>query len=129
MTATAPAPATIKEAELLELSEKREEYRELQKQLKTAESSCKALENDLINRLQAGAKVQGKLTAVIEEKAGASRPPWKTEYLDHMEHEHDVNRVAEEQRVQLKYPPDPTERLVIGNAPLRVRGSSAAAAR
>ena len=114
--------ATITEEELNELETRRAEKKEFDQQLKRAVMACEELEQDIMNRLRAGAKVQGTKTAVIEEKSAGSRPAWKDEYLEHMVHEHQANPVAEENAVKDKYPPKPIYHLVVGQAPVRARG-------
>ena len=71
----------ITELELVALETTRETLSLLRKQATEAEKRVKGLEQDLILRLQAGARVQGNMTAIVQEVSGQCRPPWKDLYI------------------------------------------------
>jgi hypothetical protein len=85
--------------------------------LKAHEAELSALEHAVTTAMKSeeGYRVEsGKYSAVLEERDGQCRPPWKDVYLEHFVKEHDTTAKAEEQRIRDLYPAEKSEVLVVG---------------
>jgi hypothetical protein len=107
----------ILEEELTELSRERERVLALAHDLEQARAHLKQVEDDIVQRLHAGARVLGALTAVVETVAGRCAPSWKEELLAHFEQAHGLHRAFVEVEVRQRWPAEPHEELVIGPKP------------
>jgi len=86
----------ITDLELMTIETRRSALALLRKQLREAEESLKGQEQDLIMRLDAGARVVGALHAEARTEVGQCRPEWKDAYLTHMENFHGQSRETTE---------------------------------
>jgi hypothetical protein len=112
-----PVPQNvISGLELVALETSRESLRLLSQQVREAVQKLAGLEQDIIKRLKAGARVEGDMVAIIKLQGGGTiSPSWKTHYLDHMVKEHGISADTAEQNVRrLTTPSSPTEVLVVG---------------
>ena len=82
---------TITSLELMALETSRASLSLLRKQLKESDDRVKALEADIIGRLEAGARIQGNAFAEVKEESGQCRPEWKEHYLGHMVASHHIS--------------------------------------
>jgi hypothetical protein len=108
------SPKPITELELVSIETDRLLLERLRKQVREAEAKLEQAEKDVLERLMAGATVQGHKTAVAKTVTGPSRPHWKDEYVAHFESEHGETRKSIEEAVAKKYPGTPKVVLVIG---------------
>lgn len=104
---------TITQSELEAVESQRSYVAELKQQLKMAEAELSGKELDITTRLVNGARVAGRLAAVIETRAGKCSPQWKTEMVTHMEECHKIAPEVTEAIVQARWPGAPREVLVI----------------
>jgi len=109
----------ITEADLLEIRVLREQLTQMRALAKAATARLSELEHGVMSALERGAVVEGRLTAIVEQRAGTCRPHWRDEYLNHMEMIHNIAREAAEHEVRSEYPPEMKDILVIGDAPDR----------
>lgn len=86
----------ITDLELMTLETQRSALALLRRKLKDAEERLKGQEQDLIMRLDNGAKVIGALHAEARTEVGQCRPEWKDAYLTHMENFHGQSRETTE---------------------------------
>lgn len=107
----------ITEADLLAVETARSRLTLLNAELSAARQQLATLEQDIKDRLEAGCRVVGRMTAMVTEEAGPRRPQWKDIYLDHMHCHHNRSIEAEEQRVITETMGKPREVLVIGVKP------------
>ena len=114
-TTKAPKHDIITEDELQAILSKEEELKTESAKLKKLGEEIGTMRAGITSRLKAGAKVTGRFTAVIDTPMGKCTPPWKDEYISHMEMEHGLTKEAAENEVREKYPAQPGgEKLVIG---------------
>lgn len=111
------AKRTITEADLLAVETARQELAAIKAAAERAKAKVDALENDITLRLKAGARITGRMVALISRIEGPRRPPWKDLYLDHMSATHQWSRDALENMTIFSYPGQPHEALVIGPKP------------
>ena len=111
-----PSKDTLTELELLALETNKASVELLTKQVAEARKRVAGMEQDVILRLRAGAKVQGGLTAMLQLQGGGTiSPSWKGHYLKHMLEAHNVSaETAEQDLRRITTPSAPTEVLVIG---------------
>jgi hypothetical protein len=83
-------PITISSLELMALETSRASLSLLRRQVKESDERVKAMEADLVARLEAGARIEGDARAMVQEEAGNCSPSWKTHYLDHMLVDHNI---------------------------------------
>lgn len=108
---------TITEMDLMAVETCRAQIAAMVAELEGAKVRLGILEQDVKDRLAAGCRIVGRMTAMVTEETGPRRPPWKDIYLDHMHCHHNVSIEAEEQRVITETMGKPREVLVIGVKP------------
>lgn len=104
---------SINESELQQLQWQRGAVETLKNDLKKNLAELEALENSLIARLKAGARIYGKLTAVVDSVKGPSRPHYKEELCQHMLAAHGQDPAVTETEVQQRWPGSPVERVAV----------------
>lgn len=108
---------TIVEADLIAVETARSKVAALKAELAQAEITAGVLEDDVLLRLKAGAKVVGRLTAIVKRMFGPRRPNWKDLFLDHMSSTHGDPRDSLEQAVIEKCVGSPRDALIVGVKP------------
>jgi hypothetical protein len=113
-----PVKRSINQKELEELEGLRANQARLKKELADTEAALKGLESSIIGRLKMpGTRIYGRLTATVQEVAGASHPRYKEELLKHMFEVHGVAPEVTERDVQGRWPGEARERVFIGPKP------------
>lgn len=117
-TKTTIKPAqVVTDLELADVSTRRLEVQSLRRKLRDEEAKLAQAEAVVVAKLQAGATCEARLlTATLEERLGACRPPWKDVYLQHMA-THGVAPELAEQAARDAHPPKTDIILAIGPAP------------
>jgi hypothetical protein len=108
------APVTALELVALETS--RETLALLRQRVNEAERGLKGAEQDLIMRLDAGARVVGGMTAIVETQEGSISPKWKEHYLQHMMVQHNISFETAEAQVREATDRSSKRVLVVGKA-------------
>lgn len=75
----------ITEQELMQYLALVEQYEEARKNVNQIEKAVKGIEENIIDRLKKGEKIEGSINALVVQEQGSCRPAWKEEYLLHME--------------------------------------------
>jgi hypothetical protein len=103
----------VTELELVEIQTMRLSSEALAKSLKKTTEELEAKERNVIDRLNAGATVQGQMKAHVGEETGRASPSWKTEHVVHMFNEHNIDSKSLEAQVLAKYPGKTKQVLVL----------------
>jgi hypothetical protein len=109
----------ITEDDLLAVDRARQELAAGKALVEKLRQRAEELEDDIMLRLKAKARVVGGLKPVIVREIGPRRPPWKDLYLDHLEALHKTDRAAFEKATIEAYPGQPRDTLVIFTRPTR----------
>jgi hypothetical protein len=107
----------IQEFDLLAIETCRSQIAAMVAELEGARARLALLEQDVKDRLAAGCKVIGRLTAVVTEERGPRRPSWRDLYLDHMLMVHNRSPEALQKEVLAETMGKPREVLTIGIKP------------
>lgn len=104
----------VREAELQAIVGLRDEVEVLRKKLNELERDMRGRESATINKLKAGAVVEGALLALVTLEEGARRPAWKELYLSHFADEHGKEPSVVEAEIKAETEPATREVLQIG---------------
>jgi hypothetical protein len=114
-----PAPKSqnfylITDIELLALETNRETLKMLVDRVSAAKKAIEAMEDDLILRLERGARPVGEMTALIQTVKGQCRPAWKDIMVAHMHDHHGVVEASTVAVAQAQTTIPTSKQLVIG---------------
>jgi hypothetical protein len=108
----------IAQTRITDLVLREEELKDLRRKIKTLESEIATARLTLFADLESGVRVEaGRYTLSLENKEGASRPPWKEIYLEHFVKEHNQSRKEAENNARLMYPGETERVLIVGISP------------
>lgn len=100
--ATVAKMAVITEEELAAVQALRARREQLGRELGAIQAQLTAREDDLVAKVQAGARVRGALTAVLDTKV-VCNPSYKDELVAHFEQAHGVNAALVEEEVRKRW--------------------------
>lgn len=113
-----PAVPMIHQIRVADLLLREAELKDMRRKIKMLESELSTARLTIMSDYSSGMMVEpGRFTLGIEVREGASRPPWKDLYLDHMEEHHDLSKKQAENEARLAYPGETEKVLMIGVTP------------
>lgn len=109
-----PLPLKIREEELAVIQVLEAKLKKMRAEVRMTEALLAQNEKKTMDKLKAGAVVEGRFSAAIIAEPGQCRPEWKTLYVDHMGAEHGMAEEAVIEKAREWFPAQTKEVLVVG---------------
>lgn len=107
---------TISQTDLKDIIKKREALAKARILVKELTTDAEVMETRIMDRLKTESVAKGPLSAALDSKVGASRPPWKEIHERHYQLAHpDISWTKYEQDCKEAYPGDIVIKLVISD--------------